>query len=71
MFFRDPNDGYVVGYDLSLALENGNWHPEDVTDAQHLHFKDVTVGRDGYWALVAKEAPGGELVANYLYHADG
>lgn len=71
MVFRNSNTGYLVGYDFSLALENGIWHPEDITDAQHLHFKDITLGHDGYWALVAKEAPGGQLVANYLYRADG
>jgi hypothetical protein len=70
MAFRDPSDGYVVGYELSLALESGQWYPEDLPDPGALHFRDVVAGRDGFWGLADWRPDNFHVAGTYLYHAD-
>jgi len=69
--FRTADEGYVVGYEASLARERGEWYPEDT--AWHdgfTEFAAVTAGRDAYWAVVRKRDYGGYVTATYLYRTE-
>lgn len=69
--FHSADEGYVVGYELSLAREGAKWHPEDTLwHTGYVDFLAVTAGRDTYWALVEEREYGGSVRGVYLYRIE-
>lgn len=62
MAFRDGDNGYVVGYGMSIAREGGAWYPEEVWHTGYIYFIALAAGRSTYWAA---------LVQRRYYRGDG